>query len=224
MIINARHKFIFVHIPKVAGTSISTALENIPGTLRHWVAGTKHETLAELQRHINTRRTIIDRLLSRSPENYYTFAFVRNPWDRMSSFYKYLVENRPKPEIDTVWSFKDFLQQAENGVAWIQDLYSMKSQLDYFTYNGGMMKLGFLGHYEYLAEDIASVAESIGHPIQLHHHNSSSNTGTDYRDEYDEVMIEIVRSIFSEEIEQFGYSFEKRYPTKRCSQRFESRR
>jgi hypothetical protein len=225
MIINTTYKFIFVHVPKVAGTSVMKCLKGIPGDNRPWLAKTRHETLAQLEAHIDERRSILDKLMFRSPDNYFTFGFVRNPWDRMSSFYRYLVEKkRPIPEMETINSFRDFLLQAEDGVTWIKNFYSMRPQLDYFTFSDGVMRLGFLGHFEHLSEDISTVSECIGHPIQLPHRNRSSNMGRDYRKEYDDEMVRIVESLFMDDINHFGYTFDARHPTKRCSGQLERRR
>ena len=224
MVINTHYKFIFVHIPKAAGTSVMKSLENARGNNKNWLAKTKHETLAELYSNVEGRRSLKDKLLFRTPNNYFTFGFIRNPWDRMSSFYRFLVEKRPKNEIDCVSSFRDFLIQASDGVKWIQDLYSMKPQLDYFTFPDGMMKMDFLGHFEFLEEDLNSVATRIGCPMILPYYNRSSNTDRDYRDEYDEEMIKIVQSRFEGEIAHFGYIFDDKYPTRRCSERLNRRR
>ena len=96
------------------------------------------------------------------------------PKYRIASVYSFLVEKRPKCEIDTITSFADFLSLARGGVEWIQSLYSMKSQLDYFTLEDSRLKLDFLGHYEYLADDFRSVTQSLCCPANLRHHNRSS--------------------------------------------------
>lgn len=221
MVVNTRYRFVFVHIPKSAGTSIMNSLSSLPGNASHWLASTKHETLAEFEQAVASRRSLLDRLLGRSPQGFFRFAFVRNPWDRMASIYRYLVEHRPRPEIDGVSSFKDFLRQARDGVAWIRSLYSMKPQVDYFTTDDGMLRIDFLGHFEHLGEDLEAIARRLGVSVQLPHLNQSSNHRRDYRREYDSEMIDIVADYFAEVIGHFGYDFHRRYPTRRCSDRLE---
>ena len=47
MIIDQRHRFAFVHVPKTAGTSVSLALKALPGNRTALArAGAKHETAA----------------------------------------------------------------------------------------------------------------------------------------------------------------------------------
>lgn len=61
--------FIFIHVPKTAGTSIAAALGR-----RKCSHGTSRDY-----------RT----LLGRSYDEMFSFAFVRNPWDRFMSLYRY---------------------------------------------------------------------------------------------------------------------------------------
>ncbi len=217
MVINTHFKFIFVHIPKAAGTSVMKSLDELRGNERSWLASTKHETLSEFYSNARSRSSLVDGFFT----DYFTFGFVRNPWDRMASFYRFLVEKRPKDEIDTVANFKDFLVQANDGVGWIQDLHSMRSQLDYFTLPNGRMQLDFLGHYEFLNEDFLSVMDRLKCTASLRHANRSSNNSSDYRKPFDDSMIEIVGERFSEEIDLFGYVFDQAMPMKRISASFD---
>jgi len=221
MVINDRHRFIFVHIPKTAGTSMMAALEALPGNNRRWLATTKHETLAEFHANWPRRRSWWDRLRSRSPAAYRTFAFVRNPWERMSSLFRYLKEARPREEIGTVGSFADFVTQAADGVDWFRNLHSMRPQTEFFKLNGDAgpptLRLDYLGHFEHLAEDVADVARRLGIRIDLGHKNESTNRKRDYRADYTDRMFEIVGELFGADAGPFGYVPDQRLPAKRCS-------
>src|SRR5215813_14048351 len=83
--ISHKHKFIFVHIPKTAGTSIEEALRDETCQLlrNEWDhtraphAPLNHLTLRELADcHILTPAQL---------KSYFKFCFVRNPWDRLVS-------------------------------------------------------------------------------------------------------------------------------------------
>ena len=98
MILSPGRKYIFIHAPKTGGTSMARALEDramkddimlgdTPKALkrRHRVqhvktAGRlwKHSTLAEIEGLVPT----LDGLVA--------FTLVRNPWDRMVSYYHWL--------------------------------------------------------------------------------------------------------------------------------------
>lgn len=173
--------------------------------------------MAEFKSRVKNRYTLFDKIFGRSPDNYFTFAFTRNPWDRMASLYLYLVEKRPRPEIDAVSTFKEFLVKANNRCEWIQSLSSMRPQVDYFTFPDGKKKIDFLGHFEYLNEDIKTVADRLDISLKLKHLNRSTNKKKDYRKYYDNEMAEIVGSIFKEDCRFFGYEFETPYPGNRIS-------
>ena len=100
MIISPGRKFIFVHIPKTGGTSMAAALEQramaddiligdtpkakrrrnrlkqLSAKGRLW----KHSTLADIDGVVN----------SADLERYFIFTLVRNPWDRLVSYYAWL--------------------------------------------------------------------------------------------------------------------------------------
>ena len=72
--ITGKKNITFVHIPKTAGTSILHWLENNRGNSDQikWEEHPKHSTVLE------------------NRSNNFSFAVVRNPWDRMVSWYFYL--------------------------------------------------------------------------------------------------------------------------------------
>ena len=83
MILN-EHKTIFIHIPKNAGTSINTYFSVKPKTVeikRKKVF--KHETVSDIKRDC-----------FEIYNSYTKFAIVRNPYDRMVSWYAYLRKYR----------------------------------------------------------------------------------------------------------------------------------
>jgi hypothetical protein len=221
MVINDRRQFIFVHVPKTAGTSMMSALAKLPGNNRRWLANTKHETLAAFFAQWRQRQTLWDRLRRRSPETYRTFAFVRNPWDRLSSLYRYMKEYRPIEQADRVRSFAEFVDLAADGVEWIVNWHTMRLQTDFFTLadeaGGRTMRLNFLGHFEHLLEDLAELSRRLGTRIDLPHENSSTNAKIDYRREYTDHMFEVARRLFARDAEFFGYSPCERAPARRRS-------
>lgn len=74
-IISGKYKLGFTHIPKTSGTSLRTWFHNIVkqrGDAEFTEVG-YHSTLPELQ----------------LPKDYHSVAIIRNPWDRMVSFYEF---------------------------------------------------------------------------------------------------------------------------------------
>ena len=73
-----QHKTIFIHIPKNAGTSIETYFAN--GSVR--IQPNKHADIYEIKRKFKN-----------SYNNYRKFTIIRNPYDKMVSWYFYLKRN-----------------------------------------------------------------------------------------------------------------------------------
>lgn len=65
--INHKHKFIFIHIPRTGGTSIEHLLAKID-------EGDKHESLFSLEKKVDI-------------SSFFKFSFIRNPWDITISKY-----------------------------------------------------------------------------------------------------------------------------------------
>lgn len=107
MIVNHTHKFIFVHVPKSAGTSVTELFSQystyrdleVGGTLlgealqnefKRRFGLTKHATAAEI------REVVGDELWS----SYFTFGVVRNPYARAQSTFHFMKRWRGNKEMD----------------------------------------------------------------------------------------------------------------------------
>lgn len=210
MVVNSRYKFVFVHIPKTAGKSVSTVLRELPGDRPAWTARTKHETLYEFRQRVRARQTRVEWLLQANPARYFSFAFVRNPWDRMASLYRYLVESRPREEIAGVESFDDFLERAKDGEPWIMSLHSMRLQKDFCCSPDGAWLADWVGHYESLGRDMEVIQKSVGIKVNLGWVNRSSNSAGEYSNKYTTSGIRVVERLFGEDVELFRYKFSDR--------------
>lgn len=99
MIINNSHEFIFVHIPKTAGTSVTSVLSQLTSFMDQEIGGTefgeavqpayakrfgikKHSTAGEI------RAVVGEATWNR----YFSFSFVRNPFARSRSTFHFLRE------------------------------------------------------------------------------------------------------------------------------------
>ena len=83
MLLSHRHRFIFIHIGKTGGTSIELAL------CRHLgvdLEETRRSPDGEWWKHIWARH-LRERVGERTWDGYFTFAFVRNPYDMVLSLY-----------------------------------------------------------------------------------------------------------------------------------------
>lgn len=76
MVYNKEKKFIFIHIPKAAGTFMRRFLLTIPGSKRQNQDGDGHYTIEK-----------VGHLVDGKLDEYYKFCIVRNPWDWYVSLY-----------------------------------------------------------------------------------------------------------------------------------------
>ena len=183
-------KFVFIHVPKTGGQSIHAAIG------------------ARINPPMDNPRFLVD------AEGRFTFAFVRNPWARMVSFYRYLCQ-RPLTISDT----HNQAELREMGfIAWLtgEPFWIPQDKL-----RGGRKLLpiqqrpqlwwadgcDFIGQFENIEQDFAEacILAGIKHPSRLPRLNAT--TGNDLRAEYDDASREFVAQHFAPDIERFGYGF-----------------
>src|SRR5947199_7305777 len=92
--ISFQKRFLFVHIPKTAGNSIQSVLRDYSEdqivALRSEQDGIEHFGLHNPNYKIRKHSTLAEYRMALGDEQFrslYKFACVRNPWDRMVSYY-----------------------------------------------------------------------------------------------------------------------------------------
>ena len=217
------HKFIYVHIPKTAGTSIETAFgHHEPGRLNQ-----DHRTIREIEPLSNVLRNLhrtetLEALAKRGRnqfrrltdgyfetatpaqyDSYFRFAIVRNPWDRCLSWYKNVMRNdwlRKPLGIDESCSFDYFMRNYQNQ-------WGLRPQTYWVENSAGAVSLDYVGRFEQLEDAFDHICTRIGVtrvelPKMLVKHGR-----TDYRTEYDDSLKEYVGRLYAREIELFDYQF-----------------
>jgi chondroitin 4-sulfotransferase 11 len=197
MIISNRARCIFVHIQKTGGASIEQLLRgNDPEIPKAYLQGRRHMSAGEL-------RTLVPAEIW---SGYFKFAFVRNPWDRLVSWYHMCVQTPNANPFaryikDNAPTFDDFLKKTTTGMA----ERTTRNQLDYVTDDRGELIVDFVGRYERLGDEFARIRERIGLGEELPHVNKS--THDEYRKYYTEETQDIVAQRFARDIRHFGYAF-----------------
>lgn len=105
-----KYGFCFVHIPKTGGTSIARAIDDsLPS--RHIVkdssaVGALEKRFDKLlcKKRFRKHEFFLD-VLRQRPEisDVFTFAVVRNPWDWVSSFYRFIAFSSRNPDTGRPW-------------------------------------------------------------------------------------------------------------------------
>lgn len=205
MIISHRKKFIFIHVYKVAGTSIYTTLkkyESINSRIYRFLSR-NYPKLFTVKFPPHTKACELKQALPPGIFNsYFKFAFVRNPWDWQVSLYCFMLKQKKHSQhhIVSKMNFEEYIEWAVNTQLNLQKdmLFSEKNEL----------LVDFIGKFENLEEDFRKVCEIIGiNDTQLPHVNKSPRNKTSYREYYNEKTKELVYQGFKTDIELFGYEF-----------------
>jgi len=146
----------------------------------------------------------------------WTFAFVRNPWDRLVSLYAYLfhVLGRHKLVYGDL-SFVEFVRIVTDteapidpvGVYNWQGLSQARPQTEWLTHWQGRRFVDYVGRFEHLDDDWAHVAVHLGIDTPLPYSNSSPRQPR-YQDYYDEQTRALVARYYAADIQLGGYSYD----------------
>lgn len=202
--------FVFVHIPKTAGTSVYEALggdrsrDRQHGFDRARGLPLQHMTAAEMIDLGYVTRGEFDRC--------YSFCFVRNPWDRMVSEWKWrcgtaLPRIHPRRYLKT--SLKRFLLEGPGwrGGVGAKIRRHLLPQVAFIRDRNGRQIVDFVGRFERLAEDFETVCERAGlKDCSLGWAKKTRREAT-YAPYYDDETADLVGRMFADDIETFGYRF-----------------
>jgi len=183
--------FIFIHINKTAGTSISKAI----GLPRN--------------NHINVQE-LISIIGEKEFKKAYVFSVVRNPWDKVVSHYKFRVKTNQTNMGDNHISFKEWVKHTygvNKNPLYYDKPKAFASQSDWLKDSNGIIRVSNILRFESLSNDFENIAKSIGVKKKLPHLNATKKDS--YTDYYDKETIEIVRNWFKEDIEMFNYNFDE---------------
>jgi len=203
--INHDKKYIFLHLPKTAGSSIKKVLlKGEEGKNTEHTVG--HPHLWEYKNNLG----------GNGLGNYFKFAITRNPFDRLvSSFFYISADSQWIPDIRMRKQFNlensSFSFFVKNTLKLILKDPSLrprhfKPQADFFYGDQTNCPLDLVGKFENLQEDFNTVCDRIGIPKQkLPHENKSKHKH--YTEYYDDETRQIVAERYAKDIEHFGYRF-----------------
>lgn len=197
--ISHKHKLIFIHIPRTAGTSIEKALH---GKDWHYVhSPSKHLTVHSAKK-----------IYAEYWNDYFKFSFVRNPWDRMVSLLKYgwfygiSLDNKKilRPEK----YFKDF-----HKIEYDKRYFNENQFSDYTNVKESVYKniiegeMNFIGRFESLEKDFKKICEINNiKNVKLPHMEKSPNR-KEYREYYDTNVHKLIERKYKKDIAEFHYEF-----------------
>ena len=219
---------LFVHIPKAAGQSIEQYFMDrlnldwekdrdqlLLGDNPNRTCGT--EKLAHLSAEEYVRCSHLE---PAEFESLFKFSFVRNPFERIVSEYRYRNYFRHR-------SFRDFVLNKLPRKGWDDQYRHVMPQYDMLHDASGRLLVDFVGRFERLDADFALVCRQLGFDdARLRHRNPSDkwtrnlkrrarnllyqngeSEKSGYRAFYDDATREAVNTLYRKDIEAFGYRF-----------------
>jgi hypothetical protein len=206
MIISELHKFIFVAIPKTGTHSVRRALREhlgprdleqvglfvqrqlpIPELAR---IGHGHISLAQLRPYLKPEEF----------ESFFKFAFVRNPFDRFVSYASFITREVGHFDRDPQKVMRYFIANPP------MDHILFRPQHELVTDGKGELLTDYVGRVEQMQESYDTVAAKIGIPTAVLDKVNASKR-LDYRQYYDQALIDGVAKLYARDLELFGYEF-----------------
>ena len=220
MLVSHGYELVFVHIQKTGGDTVSRLLsESVPDIFRFQA---KHGFAVDAAKDLEQWN------------EYFKFAFVRNPWDRLVSWYSMIrdakeirwhqaLANRRKRShlrqtgenklwryaLDNSSTFEEFVVNCTDEIEVARGVfYSFAyNQLDYITDSKGNLLVDFVGRFENFGSDLLKVYNKLGIEFKSIPHENRSARGH-YSSFYTPETKTIVEERFKRDIEYFGYEFE----------------
>jgi len=198
--ISYKYKCIFVHIPRCAGTAIKKKLfDNLGG----------HRTIREWRKEYPVQE-----------KEFFTFSFVRNPWDRLVSNFEYarMEESfwhggskvvHPKYALLKNKTFEELVDLLYSRRLRIDHLRQRQGNRHFFSQSffiGDGSCLNFVGRYERLQSDFQKICN------ELHIESSvvclmNKSVRRPYQEYYTDETINKVAQIYQNDIRNFNYYF-----------------
>lgn len=222
MMISDEHRFVFVHIYKTGGSSLTKLVAGLvepthrqaeprtsgPGWQETWhLEGGQHWKMG----HLRTRPGWADRDLS----DYLLITFVRNPYSWILSVWNDFYRHRANPGAGhferlypdcTFGSFCRFVDACSGGLN--PGLWGMTTQGSFIDDVDGIApRRRFVGRLERFEADIHALSERLGLatgevPHEVRHDNGDRGSWIDH---YTDESLEIVNRVFASDFERFGY-------------------
>ncbi len=187
--INSHFNFVFVHVPKTAGTSMEKIFP-----------GGGHSTLHDYSSQCDL-------------EKYFKWTFIRNPYDRVASFFfnirtwvgtEGLIKEKYKEDLES------FILELDQWVV-IDPKYNTKYDyhkypihlfpIDYFILTDNH-KMDFIGYFEKLEKDWVFIKNKFNIDKPLNHDNKSKGLSS-YQDLYTADMKKVIQRIYQSDFKYY---------------------
>ncbi|MBU4436078.1 MAG: sulfotransferase family protein [Alphaproteobacteria bacterium] len=209
MIVSHRHRFIFAAVPKTGTHAVRQALrEHLDGEDIEQVGlfvdkRFPWKDLAAIRHGHLSLRQVRPYLGEAAFSGYFKFAFVRNPFDRFVSYCAFMLrggevfQQRPR-EVMRHFLFEE---PPEHHI-----LFQPQASL-LVDEDGETLLTDQVGHVEDMQGSYDAICARIGIPSRALDRVNGSKHG-DYRQYYDDALIDGVAARYAQDLDLFGYTFE----------------
>lgn len=207
--------FLFVHVPKAAGTSIAGAFAHLdlmragrsykdPDRRKAWIEGHGFPAaVLDLPLHA-TAAQIRETLGADHYAKLFAFAVVRNPWDMELSWYTYNAQTVTAPHHQRVTGYADFNDYVRRHLDAHGALLAPGPQTKYVFDETGTQSVDEVLRYENLEAGFAGVVDHLGLAgIELDRFNQSYHAP--WAEAYTPETFELVKPVALADAQAFGY-------------------
>lgn len=198
---------------KVAGQSIRKALlkhckakGKNPEELGLYLNTTPKKTYAECRKEYRSQQALYLQKNFANWTDKFKFTFVRNPFDRAVSSWKY-----GGSFYDWNCSFEEFAQRIDKKnlrtpTEWTDLTWHTYEQAAHLTDNDGKVLVDYVGRFESIEKDFEYVCTTLGFgKLHLPHVNKTKRTN--YLDYYNSETKSIIAKKFERDLDVFKYTF-----------------
>lgn len=214
MILSPSRRFVFVHIPKTAGTAFTLAMETrakaddilIGDTPKAQARKRRLQMLRPVGR-LWKHSTLADvaGVLPDDLTGWFVLTLVRNPWDRILSYYHWLrgqAFDHSAVHLAKALDFSTFLNHPSTRAAfaaWPAAAYTRDAS--------GVDRVTLAARIERLDEELEPLWAHLGFRLTIPRANESARP-RDWRPAYSDADAALVAALCAEDISRFGYNFD----------------
>ena len=216
VILSRGRRYIFVHIPKTGGTALALALESramkddilIGDTPKararkhRWKGAQSH---GRLWKH-STLSDITGLATEAEIDSFFTFTLVRNPWDRVVSYYHWLqaqAYDHPSVTLAKSRDFSGFLNHSHT-----RNAFRFWPARAYMTTRQGVERASLFLRLEHLPDDLPMLEAHLGFRLGPLARANSSRRDRDWRVYYSDADAALLADLCAEDVARFGYRFD----------------
>lgn len=212
MLVSTSHNFIFVHIAKNGGSSLRSFLQQYHAGRndRTWRTDIKADLPFPQAPHKiafhphPTARWARQKFGAAFFDNAFSFAFVRNPWDRAVSRYEYVrhAQGHGQHKRFQTMSFDKFIRDE-----WFRNLLVSRTQLSEISDKNGNIIISKVYRFEDMDNAIADICSRLNIPALARTPHNNPSKRARYNDYFNKKNKRLFDRIYREDIDRFGYSF-----------------